>query len=127
MYLFVTPWTFAEFGHGIEHRTPVLNALCYYIQASAFVGGIFGGPIGGIVADRLGRKTSLILNSFPLVSGYFILLSTYLISNGVVFKVFLMVGRFLTGIGVGWALVSVSVSDCSEGGLWVCMPSQGHT
>ena len=63
------------------------------------------------MADRLGRKTSLILNSFPLVSGYFILLSTYLVSNGVVFKVLLMVGRFLTGIGAGWGFVSAPVSD----------------
>ena len=61
------------------------------------------------MADRLGRKTSLILNSFPLVSGYFILLSTYLVSNGVVFKVFLMVGRFLTGIGAGWVYLAAPV------------------
>jgi MFS family permease len=61
------------------------------------------------VTDRLGRKTSLILNSFPVVCGYFTILSTYLIGNGVVFKVLLMVGRFLTGVGAGWVIVSVTV------------------
>ncbi len=74
------------------------------------MGGIFGGPIGGWIADKFGRKTSLVLDSMPFLSGYFVILSSYLTNSGVYFKVLLIVGRFLTGIGMGWAHVAVGVS-----------------
>jgi MFS family permease len=76
-----------------------------------FIGGIFGGPIGGILSDSLGRKMSLVLNSIPLGGGYFMLLYTYLISDGVMFKVLLFMGRFLTGIGIGWSCLTAPVRE----------------
>ena len=75
------------------------------------VGGIFGGPIAGYVADRWGRKFGLILNSVPYLVGYFVILSAYLATNGIVFKTALMVGRFITGIGMGWTYTVVPVSE----------------
>ena len=75
------------------------------------VGAIFGGPIAGYVADRWGRKFSLVLNSVSYLVGYFIILSAYLATNGVVFKTALMVGRFITGIGMGWTYIVVPVSE----------------
>lgn len=74
------------------------------------IGAIFGGPLGGWLADRYGRKLSLVLNSFPYLCGYFVILSSLSASSGVVFKVLLMVGRFLTGVGMGWAYVAVPVT-----------------
>ena len=67
--------------------------------------------MGGWIADKLGRKTGLILNTVPYLSGYFVILSASVASNGIVFKVLLMVGRLLTGVGMGWGygLVGVSV------------------
>lgn len=46
----------------------------------------------------------------PFLSGYFIILSSYLTDSGVVFKVLLVVGRFISGVGLGWAHVAVAVS-----------------
>ena len=69
----------------------------FMLQASSLVGGIFGGPIAGYVADRWGRKFSLVLNSVPYLVGYFIILSACLATNGIVFKTALIVGRFM-----GW-------------------------
>ena len=80
-------------------------------QASSLVGAIFGGPIAGYVADRWGRKFSLVLNSVFYLVGYFVILSAYLATNGVVFKTALMVGRFITGIGMGWSFIVVQVSE----------------
>lgn len=80
------------------------------MQASSLVGAIFGGPIAGYIADKWGRKTSLALNSVPYLIGYFIILASYLVRDGVAFKVVLMVGRFITGVGMGWAYIVVPVS-----------------
>jgi len=57
----------------------------------------------------MGRKFGLILNSGPYLAGYFIILSSYLVTNGVVFKTTLMVGRFFTGVGMGWSYAVVPV------------------
>jgi hypothetical protein len=54
---------------------------------------------------------SLVLNSIPLGGGYFMLLYTYLISDGVMFKVLLFMGRFLTGIGIGWSCLTAPVRE----------------
>ncbi len=81
----------------------------YCLQAAAPVGGLFGGLIAGWLADKLGRKTSIILTSVPYLSGYFIILCAVLAENGVVFKVVLMVGRFLTGVGMGGTFAIIGV------------------
>lgn len=80
------------------------------VQASLLIGAIFGGPIAGYVSDRWGRKTSLILNAVPYLVGYLIILTTYLVQEGVVFKTVLMVGRVITGVAIGWAYTVVPVS-----------------
>ena len=61
------------------------------------------------MADKWGRKLSIITNAVPYLLGYMIILASYLVHNGVVFKVLLMLGRFITGVGMGWAYVVVPV------------------
>ena len=76
------------------------------------MGGIFGGPIGGWIADKFGRKAGLVHNAIPYLSGYFLILSVSVVSNDIVFKVLLIMGRFLTGVGFGWSfgLIGVGVT-----------------
>ncbi len=74
------------------------------------MGGLFGGLIAGWLADKLGRKTTIILTSVPYLSGYFIILCAVLAEHGIIFKVVLMVGRFLTGVGMGRTFAIMGVS-----------------
>ena len=92
---------------------PMVNLLSpsHPLQGSGLVGGLFGGPPAGWVADRWGRKIALILNSVPYLVGYLMISAAYLITNGVVFKSVLIVGRFITGFGMGWSFLAVSVSE----------------
>jgi len=73
------------------------------------VGSIFGGPVGGLIADQWGRKTSLVLNVVPYLLGYFTVLCTYLIPQPASFKAIVILGRGITGIGLGWSFMIVPV------------------
>ena len=66
------------------------------------IGAIFGGPIGGWIADRWGRKFSLMFCGVPFLMGYLILSYAHYTSEVLLFNVLLMSGRFLAGIGMGW-------------------------
>ena len=62
------------------------------------------------MADKWGRKFSVVSNAVPYLLGYMIILVSCLVHNGVIFKVLLMLGRFITGVGMGWATLGVHVS-----------------
>ena len=79
------------------------------------VGSIFGGPTAGIIADKLGRKASLTLNVLPYLVGYFTVLTTYLIQEPTTFKVILILGRGITGMGLGWSFTIVPVRHKIDG------------
>ena len=82
------------------------------LQAAALVGAIIGGVAGSWTASKFGRRMCLVLNSAPFAAGYFIILFSYLItSNAALFKSILIVGRFITGVGLGWAHLIVPVSS----------------
>ena len=74
------------------------------------VGAIFGGPIAGWIADHLGRKAALMLVGIPYLCGYLMIVYSHMSSNAVVFKIILMLGRFLTGVGLGWSCLAGPVS-----------------
>ena len=57
-----------------------------------------------------GRKTALLCNAMPYILGYFMIITTSAIKNGLIFKILLITSRFVAGIGQGWSLVAVSVS-----------------
>lgn len=79
------------------------------LQVASVIGAIFGGPIGGLVADSWGRKTSLAINITPYLLGYFIILTTYLIQHAATFMAVIVIGRFFTGVGMGWSFTIVPV------------------
>ncbi|RHZ70339.1 hypothetical protein CDV55_108421 [Aspergillus turcosus] len=82
------------------------------ITALYDVGAVFGAIFSAIMAEYLGRKRTLILGSVILVIGSILMGSCYE-------RVQMMVGRILTGIGIGY-LTSVAPVYQSE----VCLPSQ---
>ncbi len=45
-----------------------------------------------------------------LMLGYFTIITTSAIQNGLIFKILLITSRFVIGIGQGWSFVAVSVS-----------------
>lgn len=77
--------------------------------ASSLVGGVFGGPIAGWVADKWGRKISLVLCGLPYVLGYFLIVLASATATPIAFKALLLAGRFITGIGMGWTFLTAPV------------------
>ena len=80
------------------------------MQALAPLGAIFGGPIGGWIADRWGRKCAMMFCGVPYLIGYMILSYAHFAPTAIAFKGVLLTGRFISGVGMGWASTAVSVS-----------------
>ena len=74
------------------------------------MGAIFGGPIGGLVADNCGRKCAMLFSGVPYIIGYMILSYGHYTPSATAFKALLLTGRFISGVGMGWASAVVSVS-----------------
>lgn len=71
---------------------------------------MFGGPIAGFIADHAGRKTALMLVGIPYLVGYLMMVYAHFITNAIGFKVVLLIGRFITGVGLGWSCLATPVS-----------------
>ena len=80
------------------------------MQAMAPVGAIFGGPIAGWIADHLGRKAALMLVGILYLSGYLMIVYSHMLNSATAFKTILLLGRFLTGVGLGWSCLTGPVS-----------------
>ena len=61
-----------------------------------------GGPVGGSIADQWGRKISLVLCAVPVVFSFLVISYADDLPTAVSFKAVLLIGRFFTGIGLGW-------------------------
>ncbi|CAL1526735.1 unnamed protein product [Lymnaea stagnalis] len=66
------------------------------------IGALFGGPLGGWLIEKIGRKLSLTFLSIPFAAGFFIIASA---SES--YQCYF--GRFLTGIGSGMVTVCVPI------------------
>ena len=75
------------------------------------MGAIFSGIVGGWIADRWGRKCSLMFSGIPFVTGYLILSYAHYSANATAFEILLFAGRFMTGVAMGSVSVVVPVSD----------------
>ena len=67
------------------------------------MGAIFGGLFGGWIADRWGRKCSLLFCGVPYLIGYLTMSYAHYTPTAMIFKAVLLTGRFITGVGMGWA------------------------
>lgn len=84
------------------------------VQALLAVGAVLGCPLGGVVADRVGRKASLQVGAVPSLIGWVLLFVAQYTTNTSTFKSFLLLGRALVGVGVGWQSTVIPVSICSK-------------
>ena len=75
-----------------KHQTSLFASLLA-------VGALFGGPVAGIIIEKLGRKTGIMLSGLPFVAGWFLIAYT----NNVYV---LYLGRLLTGFACGIASLS---------------------
>ena len=70
---------------------------------------MFGGLISGPIADHWGRKTALMLGGVPYFIGYLTLSYAHYLPTALSFKALALTGRFITGVGMGWATVAAPV------------------
>ena len=73
------------------------------------IGALFGAPVAGWLADSIGRKSALAVNSLPLAIGW-VLIILSCATTGVLFRPLLFAGRFITGFGAGFATLAAPVS-----------------
>lgn len=73
------------------------------------IGALFGAPVAGWLADFIGRKSALAVNSLPLVIGW-VLIILSCATTGILFRPLLFAGRFVTGFGAGFATLAAPVS-----------------
>lgn len=78
------------------------------------LGALVGSPIGGMVADWMSRKRSLMLFGIPNFAGWILIVFAQYSRNPVVFKGLLLVGRFITGIATGWMTSPITVRNLSD-------------
>ena len=87
------------------------HLLHHLLQAFASVGAMFGGPIAGSIANHWGRKMSLMMCGVPYLLGYLVLSYAHYLPTAVSFKCLILIGRLLTGMGMGWACSATPVSS----------------
>lgn len=73
------------------------------------IGGLVGTIIAGWIIDKIGRKLTLLLCSILFATGWLLIILT-LLTNGTIFLVLIFAGRFIGGIGVGFATLCAPVS-----------------
>jgi len=87
---------------------PVTSIEDTSIIFSAMVpfGAVVSGPIVGWLLDALGRHMALIFCALPFTTGWLLIMLTRS-TTGPAFLPILYIGRFLTGVGVGYANAAV--------------------
>ena len=64
------------------------------------------------MTNSYGRKASLLMVALPYLIGYLVIVYSQFITNAAAFVATLFVGRFITGVGLGWSCLAVPVSVC---------------
>ena len=80
-------------------------------QAFAPLGGLFGGGLAGWAVDSVGRKPVLMLSAVPYLIGWLMLALANFWNSPTGFRCFILIGRFITGIGLGCGMLSAPVSS----------------
>ena len=71
------------------------------------IGGLIGAALAGWLVDLLGRKLALMLTTVPFTFGWLLIVLSHAANRGRAFRPIIYVGRFLTGVGTGYASVCV--------------------
>lgn len=88
---------------------------CYFtsMQALLAVGAIPGSVLGAWSSDRIGRRASLLAAGIVSLIGWLLIFIAQYTETATTFKVFLLLGRFMTGMSTGafGSIVPVSVRN----------------
>ena len=74
------------------------------------VGALVGTLIAGWMVDRFGRKLSLMMCSITYTVGWLLIILTVLTEEAI-FRILIFTGRFIGGLGIGFASLSAPVSS----------------
>lgn len=108
-------------GNAITHDIHLTTIQSSFFSAIVNIGAMAGSFLAGYLADKFGRRLSISLSCLPSIGGYIALWQAQSYSV-------LLVGRILTGFGLGMAsmLVPVYISEISpahgRGALGSIMP-----
>ena len=92
----------------------VCVSFSFKSQALAAFAALFAGLVTGFISDKIGRKPSMLLGCLPLVIGWSIIAISYVFTKDPDYRKFysmLMVGRGLSGFGIGCLSLVVPVSS----------------
>ncbi|KAL8623381.1 hypothetical protein ACOMHN_060251 [Nucella lapillus] len=99
-----------NFGYTIGYSSPAIPSMIRHgvlreedsgwFGSLMTIGALFGGPIGGWLIEKQGRKRTIFLSSLPFLFGY----GSLIVAQSVTY---LYIGRFLTGVGSGMVTVCV--------------------
>ncbi|KAF5269955.1 hypothetical protein FQR65_LT05754 [Abscondita terminalis] len=94
---------------GQYNNIPITEAILGWIVSMSNLSAMIFTIPGGIISDKFGRKTALLLLTTPVISGW--LLSLFAKSVTV-----LLIGRFVIGMGLGslYMLVPMYVSEIAD-------------
>lgn len=100
------------------------------MQALLPVGAVLGSPLGGVMADRVGRKAALQVGAVPSLIGWVLIYAAQYTANTSTFKSFLLLGRVLAGVGTGMQSTVIPVCTCRYSvklhcmGVWIIISTQ---
>lgn len=89
-----------------DEEVTSINATSIVFSAAVPFGVSLGGPLSGFFLDKLGRHMALMISTVPYITGWLLIMMTRAIS-GHAFLPVLYIGRFLTGVGLGFSITGV--------------------
>ena len=107
-------------GYSLGYSSPALSRLRTENPNTSFnstkhqdtfsalvpIGGLIGALLAGWLVDLLGRKLALMLTSVPFTFGWLLIVLSHA-TSGRAFRPIIYIGRFLTGVGTGYASLCV--------------------
>ena len=107
----------------MDNEVTSISDTSFVFSAAVSLGAAVGGPLSGYFLDKLGRHMTLMISVVPYASGWVLIMVTCVIT-GYAFLPVLYVGRFFTGVGLGFSMTGVpcyvaELSPCALRGLFV--------